>query len=367
MRNSVIRNLTLFEYIVFIHSIQIASGVLTMPSPIANIAGTDGWVSIVLGWIISSIIGILIVSIFQTNPNMNFFQILRRYFGKWLGTLLIILYAFYLFFAGFNTILKTIEVVKIWIFPSTPSYQIAILLLIPFYILAWNGIQAITRYSIIVFFFTAWMPLVFIFALKHNFHPLHLLPVLKDGIYPVLQAVKETVTPYAGLEIVYFIYPLLQKKEKAQIGIVIANTGTMLLYLYVTLFCYVYFSPEGVKEIIWPVFQLLKGIRFSFLERLEIIYIAYYLIVFSTTVYPYLFFSIYSVTNVFKRLSRNWSIISFIFFIILIFMFFNPDVNQLLFIYSFMDNLNSTFFILFPVFFFIYITLINWVTRRKQL
>lgn len=365
MRNIDVRSLTLFEYIVFIHTLQIASGILNMPSPIANIAGTDGWISVVLGWIITSIIGIMIVWVLQKNPDMNFFQILTHYFGKCLGAILIILYAFYLFFAGFNTLLKAIDIVKVWVFPSMPSYQIAILLLIPFYILAWNGVHAITRYSMIVFFSTIWMLIVLIFTLKHNFHPLHLLPVLKDGINPVLQAIKETVTPYAGLEIAYFIYPLLQKKEKAMIGIVIANTGTMLIYVYVTIVCYVYFSPEGIKELLWPGFQMLKGIRFAFLERLEIIYIAYYLIVFSTTMYPYLFFSIYSVTNVFKKFSHYWAIISFIFLIIGIFMFFNPNANQFLLIYSFMDSLNVTFFILLPVFFFLYITLFNWVTRRE--
>ncbi|WP_459501359.1 GerAB/ArcD/ProY family transporter [Bacillus sp. C1] len=367
MTNHSIRKLSLFEYIVFVHSLQVASGVLTMPSQTANIAGTDGWISVVLGWIITSIIGVMIVWVLQKNPNMNFFQILTYYFGKWLGTILIMLYAFYLFFAGFNTLLKAIDIVKVWIFPSTPSYQIVILLLLPFYILARNGVEAITRYSIVVFFFTAWMPICLMFALKHNFYPINLLPVLKDGIWPILKAVKDTITPYSGLEIAYFIYPLLQKKEKAMIGIVLANTGTMFLYLYVTIICYVYFTPEGIKELIWPLFLLLKGIRFAFLERLEIIYIAYYLIVFTTTVYPYFFFSIGSITEVFKSFSYNWVVRSFIFGVIGIFVFLNPNLNKLLTIYSFMDMLNVIFFVTLPVVFFLYITLFTCFKRRKQL
>ncbi len=44
--------------------------------------------------------------------------------------------------------------------------------------------------------------------------PLHLLPIFKEGLYPILKGTKETITPYAGLEIAYYIYPFLQKKTK---------------------------------------------------------------------------------------------------------------------------------------------------------
>ncbi|WP_336771486.1 endospore germination permease [Bacillus bombysepticus] len=367
MRKLNFQNLTLFEYVIFIHSLQLASGMLIMPSPLANTAGTDGWISIILGWLITSIIGIFIILMLQKNPNKNFIQILKAYFGQWLGTIFIILYVFYLFFAGFNTLLKATDIVKVWIFPSTPAYQIVILLLLPFIVLVRSGIRALISYSMLVFFFTAWMPIFLLFSLKSNYNPLHLLPILTDGISPIIKATKETITPYAGLEITYFIYPFLQKKDKAIKGIIIANTYTMFFYLYVTILSYTYFSPEGIKEAIWPVFHLLQSVRFSFLERLEIIYIAYYLIVFSTTIYPYLFFSLHSVTCLSHKLTRVWIPIVFILLIFGLFIFLNPNVDQFLFIYSLMDILNILFFILLPIFFFIYSILFTWLTRRKTL
>ncbi len=134
-----------------------------MPSPLANTAGTDGWISIILGWVI-------IILTLEKNPEKTFNQILITYFGKWLGTIFILLYALYLFSAGFNTLLKAKNIVKVWIFPSTPAYQIAILLLLPFIILSLNGIRAITNYSMLVFFFTAWMPLFRLFLLKSSYN-----------------------------------------------------------------------------------------------------------------------------------------------------------------------------------------------------
>lgn len=367
MENLKFKNITLFEFIIFIHSIQLASGMLIMPSPLANTAGTDGWISIILGWVITSIIGVIIILTLEKNPEKTFKQILITYFGKWLGTVFILLYALYLFFAGFNTLLKATDIVKVWIFPSTPAYQIAILLLLPFIILSLNGIRAITNYSMLVFFFTAWMPLFLLFSLKSSYNPLHLLPIVKEGIYPIIKGVKETITPYAGLEISYFIYPFLQKKHNAIKGILIANTGTMLFYLYVTILSFIYFSPQGIKEVIWPVFHLLKGVRFSFIERLEIIYIAYYLIVFSTTIYPYLFFSLESVTPFFQKNARNWILGVSILLIVGLFIFLNPNVEQYIFLYSLWDISNIIFFLILPVFFFIYSILFTWLTRRNQL
>ncbi|MDR4181046.1 GerAB/ArcD/ProY family transporter, partial [Bacillus thuringiensis] len=92
MRKHNFQYLTSFEYIVFIHSLQLASGMLIMPSPLANIAGTDGWIAIIFGWMITSVIGIAIILVMQKNPNKNFPQILTSYFGKWLGTFFIIIF-----------------------------------------------------------------------------------------------------------------------------------------------------------------------------------------------------------------------------------------------------------------------------------
>ncbi|MDM5155304.1 endospore germination permease [Bacillus sp. DX1.1] len=366
MNNPKMARLTLIQYILFIHSIQTASGLLVLPNTVVATAGTDGWISIVLGWIVTNIVGVLIIFTMNKNPNMNFFDLMIQCFGKWLGKLMILLYSFYLAFAGVNTLLKVIDMVKVWIFPSMPSYQIIILLIIPFYILARDGIQAIARYNEFVFLCTLMLPAILLLSLKSGYYPLHLLPVIKHGWFPVLQGVKEMITPYAGLEIAYFLYPFLQKKEKAVTGIIIANTLTMLLMLYVTILCFLHFSPEGMHTLIWPVFYLLKGIRFAFLERFEIIYTSYYLLVFSTTFIPYLYFATYSVTAISKKIHYNKVLISFILIIISIFFFLRLNSNQFIYVYEFTDKLNLIFFIIIPILLYIYVHISNMHIRRKH-
>ncbi|PFN17576.1 GerAB/ArcD/ProY family transporter [Bacillus cereus] len=361
-----IKKLSTVEFIIFIHSIQVASGILTMPGAVARVAGPDGWISIIFGWLITSIVGIMIVKIVQIKPNLNFCEILKFYFGKWMGTVLILLYALYLLYAGFNTILKAIEIVKVWIFPMIPSYQIAILLLSPFLILIPYGIIAVARYSISIFLLTAFLPLILLFSLKNNFNFLFLLPVLEDGILPVFKGIEKTITPFAGLETVYFVYPLLKQKEKAILGVVIANTGTMFLYLFVTIICYIYFSSKEIQEIIWPALLLLKSIHFSFLERLEIVYISYYLIVFSSTIYSYLYLSGDLLKSVTQKYS-NRILVIYVTIIVFVFFFYSPEMKQMSIMYSIMDNLNIIFFLILPFLFFIYVSIASWKMRGRSI
>ncbi|MDG0949891.1 GerAB/ArcD/ProY family transporter [Bacillus paranthracis] len=357
-------HLTTFQFIVFIHTLQLASGVLILPSYLEESVQADRWIAVILGWIGTSVIGIIIIRFSQTHPEKNFHQILVFYFGKWLGRTFVILYGTYFFLVGFTILLKAIGIVKVWIFPSIPSYHVAILLLSPFYFLAISGMISLINYSVMIFFLTAGMPLILILALKYEFHPLYLLPVFKNGIYPILKTVKDTITPFAGLEMAYFLYPVLKNKKRAIPGILIANTGTMLVYLYVTILCSVYFSSEDLNEIIWPVFEVLKSIHFSFLERLEIIYIAYYLIVFTTTLYPYLYFGVQILCNTFKATSHHLGAIFSIVTLVTCLIFFNPDTSWKITFFSFVDNVNIIFFIVFPLLFFTYSICYNLVFER---
>ncbi|EEM37747.1 hypothetical protein bthur0004_64270 [Bacillus thuringiensis serovar sotto str. T04001] len=65
--------------------------------------------------------------------------------------------------------------------------------------------------------------------------------------------------------------------------------------------------------------------------------------VFSTTIYSYFFFSIYLSSALFNKLLHNWIHISFAFLILGLFILFNPDASQILFIYNLMDVLNIIF------------------------
>lgn len=101
--------------------------------------------------------------------------------------------------------------------------------------------------------------------------------------------VKNTLISFAGFELAFILYPFLKQKAAAAKGIIIANTIALITFLHITLMSYVTFSPDEIRHILWPTLNLLKPIQFTFIERVEVIFLSFYLFLISTTIIPYLF------------------------------------------------------------------------------
>jgi spore germination protein (amino acid permease) len=291
-------DLTLFQFILLIHGTQVGIGVLSIPRELAEVAGTDGWISIVIGWGMAVLASLLIISVMKRYPRQTLIDLLPHLLGKWLGNACIVLVILYCLFASVTILGSTVGILNVWILSQTPGYMIAILFSIPTYMILRSGVNIIGRYAELIFYLTLWMPLVMLTTLKDT-NWLNLLPVFKDGWAPILAGTKLTVYSFLGFELAFFLYPFLQKKKYAALGIVAANTLSLLVFMQVTLLCFTYFSPDEITHYTWPTLNLWKMIEFRFLERIDILFLAFYLLILSTSVFPYIYFSVFSSSQLF--------------------------------------------------------------------
>lgn len=281
--------LSFSQYVFIIYKTQIGIGVLTLPRDVAGLAGTDGWISVFIGWMVSILAGIVIVKVMQMHPGDTIYELLPKVFGKWIGNGLSLIWAFLFLFKAAAVFFVILYIYRIWVLPYTPSYLLGALFFIPVVMSVWNGLQGIARFADFIYLATIWMAPMLVFSLQENAEWLNLLPVLQEGWGPVLAGVKATLLSFLGFELAFILYPFLKNKKVAVKGIVIANSLTLFIYLLATVFSFVRFSPEEVKSFVWPTFILLKPIQFPFLERLEIIFISFYLFVLLFTVISYLY------------------------------------------------------------------------------
>lgn len=300
MKKYAYNELTVLQYIFLIHGAQVGIGVLTMPRELAEGAGTDGWISILIGWVIAVMASLLITGIMKRYPEHTFIDLLPLFLGKWLGKACIVIVALYCALAAAAVFGNAVAILNVWLLPQTPGYIVTFLFAIPAYQIVRNGLRVLGRYAELIFYLTLWMPIVLMTAYKDT-NWLHLLPVLKEGWGPVLMATKSTVLSFLGFELSFFLYPFLQKKQYAPIGIVVANTLSMLVFLYITLFCYGFFSPDEITQYTWPTLNLWKVIEYRFLERIDIIFLASYLFVLSTTGLPYTYFTVFCTSQLFGK------------------------------------------------------------------
>ncbi|GED16604.1 GerAB/ArcD/ProY family transporter [Aneurinibacillus migulanus] len=363
--NKPIKNeITLMQYILAIHGTQLGTGILTLPADVAKKAGSDGWISIIIGWSLTTIVSLCIVGIMSKHPGDTLLDVLTRYLGRWLGKTWLIIWVLYSLLSVIVLLYFAVLVTQVWVLPQTRNYVLVILFLIPTYMILCGGVRILARYAEFVFFFTLWIPVLLTIPLK-NAHLDFMLPVLKEGWLPVFDAVKTTVVAFLGFELAFILYPYLKRKQNAAKGIVIANSLSLVVYLHITLICFLYFSPDGVTHYLWPSLTLVKPLQLPFLERFEIIFLSFYLFILSTSIIPYAL----SITNSMGQLfsKRNWQLPTYmlLFLFITASFFYMPTYNELEDLGTWWSQVSYFVIYAFPFLFFLYITMyMRWKRRR---
>ncbi|OPH47407.1 hypothetical protein BC351_39955 [Paenibacillus ferrarius] len=356
--------ISLKQYILIIFGAQVGIGELSLPHDLAKTAGTDGWISILLGWILSILLSLVIINIMEKTPEYTLFELLSKYFGKWVGKSLFVLWILYAVYGASVVMFSTIHIIKIWVVPDIRNFILMILFIIPIYMITKHGIRVIGLFAEFVFLITLWMPFLLLLALKDG-QWLYLFPLGKEGLFPILSTVKSTIFSFLGFELAFMLYPFLKDKKSAYKGIVIANSLSMIIYLIVTVISFIKFAPKEITEYVYPTLNLFKAIRLPFLERFEIIFLSFYLFTLIMAIIPYLYTALLGASQLFgKQDHRNFLRILLFLWILLSF-FFLPSSSQITQMGKFwgMAGLYSAF--VFPIFLWMYGWIFHFV--RKEL
>jgi len=355
---------TFMQFIFLINGAQVGAGVLSLPKHLAETGGTDGWMALIVGWVLNLAASLLIVQVFKKFPDCTLYELLVRLFGKWAAKILLLPLLIYFLAFAWNVLISAMLYVKAWFLPRTPDYLIMALFALPTYMIIRNGWKALGRYSEFVFYFTSWMPFILLLTLQDS-HWVHLLPLFKDGLVPIAGSIESTIISMIGFEITFFLYPYLKNKRLATRGIVIANSITALIYIYITVICFVFFSPDEITRYNQPVLSLLKVIEFRFLERFDMIFLALYLFVVSTAWMPYAFCACFCANKLLPRVKishfAGGSIMLFVALVIAL----HPSWNQSETWTKLLSRWGIAFAYLFPFALWIYVQVYLRVRRER--
>ncbi|GED13101.1 GerAB/ArcD/ProY family transporter [Aneurinibacillus migulanus] len=364
MNKSKKREITLLQYILGINTAQVGTNILRLPADLAGVASTDGWIAIIGGWIITLIASLCMVGVMAKHPGATIYDVLTRYLGKWVGRTWILVWMASALFIAVVICYRVVILIKVFILSNTPHFLLALIFLIPVCMVLWGGIRILARYSQFIFFFTLGLPILLLIPLK-DAEWIYMLPVLKEGWLPILHAVPLTIVSFVGFEIAWILYPYLKNKQAAAKGIIIANSITLLVYLQITLSCFLYFSPDELPEFLWPTLALVKPIQFPFLERFEIIFVSFYMFTLSAVILPFLFIVTKNINYFFNK--RNWQLPPYILPLLLLvsFLIYIPTYSQLQVVNKFWSQIAYIVSYTFPILFYLYVTLsARWKNRK---
>lgn len=288
MNTKSVNQISTLQFILIVFEIQIGSGVLSTPRELAQEVGRDGWISILLGALVSILSSIAIIKVMEKNPDKGLHDLLALYFGKWIGGFLSIVWMLYAMLIAAVVITFPLDIIRIWILPQTKDYILMIFFAVPIYMVVKRGLVIIARYSEFVAFMTWWLPLLIVYAM-FDIHLIHILPIGKSSFKDMLSSLFPTVFCFGGFDIALFLYPYLKNKKQALKGILIANVLTLLSNLLFVVGCTLKFGPDEILTYAYPSLNLLKLIHFQILERFEIIFLCVYVTLLIMPGIPYLY------------------------------------------------------------------------------
>ncbi|PGL71040.1 GerAB/ArcD/ProY family transporter [Bacillus sp. AFS055030] len=292
-------NISYYQFVLIIFGVQVGIGMLSLPRNLAEIAGTSSWISIILGGLITTLLSMLYIKLSQKVPHDSFSSLITIYLGNVLGKICLFLLAIFFLYAAYLVLMLSVLFVQTYLLQHTSAFIILFLFLIPSYQLITGGIHLIAKYIETIFPLIIFFIVILFLTLKEP-NIKNLFPIIKEGWLPIIKAVPTTTMSFLGIEIIFLIYPYLEKKDKAMKGVITANVMSTFMYLFVTIISFVNANPYEILDIFSPVIAMLSIIEFQFLERMDVILLSLLFMVISKTWVTYFWAGLVGFNELFK-------------------------------------------------------------------
>ncbi len=261
-----------------IYSNIIGVGIMSFQRHIIEGAGYDAWISVLLSGLSIHVLVWMMFRILKIADN-DVIYINQFCFGKWIGGLLNLFILIYFLTLALIVFRSYIEVVQVWMFPFMKTWQISLIFLLLLYYIVSGGFRVVTGVCFwgTVIPFMILLPISF-FSLEFA-HFNNILPLFNHSVKEILVSSKTMVFPFLGFETLFIFYPFIKNPEKSKKWAHFGVLFTILLYLYVTIITFLFFSKEHLKHTIWPTITMLKIAEAPFIERFEYIIVSIWLLV----------------------------------------------------------------------------------------
>lgn len=276
--------------------------VFSIPRDLTTIVGVDGWISIIIGAIITYISAYLIYKCIQKNDYKNCYDIFQNSFGKILGNIIalsIVVYSLLFISLALRTFT---EEIKLYLLQDTPTEFIFAVTILSGICLIRAELEHLIRFNEISFWLM-FIPIVFILlASTYGVDFTNLLPVFKNEPLSYLRGSIDVFYRFGGVGILFLVVPIL--KEKSEVPKVMKKSILFISVFYIVIFILTIatFGEEQSKKLLWPTITMVSSIDIpgSFIQKWEGIVMAVWIMFCYTSFVNYYYLSSDVLKNVFK-------------------------------------------------------------------
>ncbi|WP_233184562.1 GerAB/ArcD/ProY family transporter [Paenibacillus sonchi] len=257
-----------FHVAVLVHMSQIGIVVFSLPRQLADYFGTNGWLVLLPGLLVTSFNIYLITLVHRLGDGKSVFEIMERSIPK------VILYPVYLGLCAVWLIFgcmigkKYVLLFQMIAFPTTNPMLFKMALDVLLFLLIIKGIFTISKAATFFFWITFWMYFLLFWFLP-SFSWVRLTPFILQGGHDQFKGALEIYTAYLGYELSILLFPYMDKSKKSLAAIYAGNAYLSLIYICLSLISFGFFSFGQLKKLLFPLLDMLAYIQFPFVERLE--------------------------------------------------------------------------------------------------
>lgn len=286
------------------YMIQNGIVIFRLPSLTAASFGTNGWLAIL------PIAGVVTFHIFlmslvnRIGKGRSLFEIMERSISRML------LYPFYLGLAflwamvGCLVAKQYILIYQMISFPTTSPMLFKLAVDIIIYLLLIKGIYNIAKSATVFFWCNIWMIGLFPYFMQ-DFEWVRLSPFLFQGGSNWIKGIIDTYTAFLGYELALLFIPYASSENRWFWAVHTGNFLITAVYVLVCLISFGFFSTEQLKQLQYPLLDLLAFIKFPFIERIEnMLYVLFLMSIIITSV-MYIWSAKEALMRIFKKTKQT--------------------------------------------------------------
>jgi spore germination protein KB len=259
-----------FYLLVILYSI--GTTILITVNSLANAAGQDAWIPVIIGIVINVLLVWLYNSLAKLYPGMGFVEAVQVALGKWPGKAVSILFIVFPFIGSVLTVSIMGNFVTTLMMPETPVVFINILFAAVVVLGVRLGIETVARTTEILFPIVVFFIIFLIVFSIPELELKNIQPVFEAGIGSILKGAIIFLGIFSLPQVVLLmVFPVGLNREGKEgsffyKGVLAAGA----VILTITIFCIMVLSTDITSHSMYPVYTLAKKISIGdTIERVE--------------------------------------------------------------------------------------------------
>jgi len=295
---------------------MIGIGALILPNDVMATAKQDGWISVFLGAIYPLFVMFLSGYIIKNYSEVNILNLSRKFFGKFLGNTLNLLFSFQFIIICTSISAGFCNILRLYVVSFLEPIKIFIIVFIIAAYTSGKGLKVLAKTNEIIFYLTICMVILPIMALKDG-SIINLSPILGINMKNIILGSKETIFAYAPVEAILLLPAFIRDKNRIRGSFFRAILYTTIIYTWITFITIYYLGPDIIPKCLWAFMLVTESVKVPVVTNFRFIFMFLWSIILFKTIcneYYFITFVLSDVTRI-KRKIINICIFPFLIYL----------------------------------------------------